>query len=143
MTRGSASSSRPTKTAPQTAPDDRPFDPSLLKQAAATAARYRITLEPDDDAYTARAVEFPTIFTSAPTPNDCDAKIRQMLTIAVATMLEMGQRPPLPAAKRRVQVNIRLSADEKTRLEEAAHHAGFRGLSEYIRFAALHMSRNA
>ena len=105
------------------------------------AERYRIVLEREEEGYLARAVEFPTVFALAGTPNECEAKIREMLTIAVATMLEMGDSPPLPASKRRVQVNIRLSGDEKLVLEESAQQAGFRGVSEFVRFAALSYAR--
>jgi predicted RNase H-like HicB family nuclease len=115
----------------------------LLKEAAAMAQRYRIVLERDEGAYLARAVEVPTVFASAGTPNECEAKIREMLTIAVATMMEMGDSPPLPASKRRVQVNIRLSGDEKMILEESAQQAGFRGVSEFVRFAALSFVRGS
>jgi predicted RNase H-like HicB family nuclease len=116
------------------------------------AERYRIVLEREEGesggagalgGYLARAVEFPTVFASAGTPNECEAKIREMLIIAVATMLEMGDSPPLPASKRRVQVNIRLSGDEKMVLEESAQQAGFRGVSEYVRFAALSFARQS
>ena len=53
--------------------------------------------------------------------------------------LEDDERPPSPAAsgKRETQVNIRLSADEKLRLEEAARKAGFRSLSDFMRSTAL------
>lgn len=109
------------------------------------ADRYRIVMEREEDAdaagYFARAVEFPTVFASAGTPNECEVKIREMLTIAVATMLELGDSPPLPASKRRVQINIRLSGDEKLVLEESAQQAGFRGVSEFVRFAALSFAR--
>lgn len=83
------------------------------------------------------------MFAAAPTPNECEAKIREMLTIAVATMLEMGETPPLPASKRRVQLNIRLSGDEKMLLEESSQRAGFRGVSEFVRFAAMAYARGA
>lgn len=123
----------------------------MQKEAAAIAAKYRIVLEREEGnpgsteegggGYLARAVEFPTVFASAATPNECEAKIRDMLTVAVATMIESGDAPPLPASKRRVQVNIRLSGDEKMVLEESAQQAGFRGVSEFVRFAALSFAR--
>lgn len=122
---------------------ERPFDPALLNEAAAIAGRYRVVLEREEDGggYAARGVEFPTVFASAPTPNECEAKIREMLTVGVAAMMEAGERPPSPMSKRRVQVNIRLSADEKVMLEDAAQEAGFRGVSEFVRFAALAWAR--
>jgi uncharacterized protein (DUF1778 family) len=40
-------------------------------------------------------------------------------------------------------VNLRLSAEEKLRLETAAQRKGFRGLSDFIRAAALHDADSA
>jgi uncharacterized protein (DUF1778 family) len=62
---------------------------------------------------------------------------------AVATMLEDGDTPPPPAsdAMRSEQVNVRLTAEERLALETAAQRHGFRGLSDFIRNAALNASR--
>lgn len=115
----------------------------MLRGARAIADRYRVVLERAEDGsgYLARGVEMPSVFASAATAGECEAKIREMLTIAVATMLEAGEKPPLPVSKRRVQVNIRLSGEEKALLEETAVRVGFRGVSEFVRFAALAWAR--
>ncbi len=69
----------------------------------------------------------------------CAKNVLEATTAAVATILEMGDTPPSAAreGKRDQQVNIRLTAEEKLRLEEAARRDGFRGLSDYLRSAAI------
>lgn len=121
---------------------DRAFDPVVFRRAAELAGEYRFILErADDGRFLARAVEIPTVFVYGGTPNVCEEKIRIALSVAIATMLESGDAPPLPAAERRAQVNMRVTADEKTLLEESARSAGFRGLSDFVRFAALTLAR--
>jgi len=73
------------------------------------------------------------------TPQACYTETIELLVSALATMLEMGDKPPLPASagKREQQVNIRVTADERMRIEEAARQAGFRSVSDFIRAAAL------
>ena len=66
--------------------------------------------------------------------------------VGVAVMLEAGDAPPLPMTdeSRDQQVNIRLTAREKLRIEGAAQRSGFRGVSDFIRAAALeHVRRSA
>lgn len=81
----------------------------------------------------------PTVMADGKTIEACIAELKEALTFAVATMLEMGDKPPMPASagKREQQVNIRLTADERMRIEEAARQAGFRSVSDFIRAAAL------
>ena len=54
-------------------------------------------------------------------------------------MLECGQRPPVPASakKRTLQVNVRLTPEEKSLLSNASAILGFSGLSDFIRNSAL------
>ncbi len=54
-------------------------------------------------------------------------------------MLEQRQRPPSPARQgtRTQQVNVRLTAEEKAVLESTAKSKGFKGLSDFLRAAAL------
>jgi uncharacterized protein (DUF1778 family) len=54
-------------------------------------------------------------------------------------MLEAGAVPPLPASedRRDEQVNVRLSKLEKLTFEQAARSRGFRGISEFMRTAAM------
>jgi predicted RNase H-like HicB family nuclease len=132
--RSSKSSKRKAKAA------DRPFDPKVMVRAKEIAAGYKIILETDKDVgFVGHALELPTVFADGQTPTECVASVRESLATTVATMIELGQRPPLASsqAKRQTQVNIRLTDEEKLLLEDAARRQGFRGLSDYIRSAAL------
>lgn len=113
-----------------------------MARAAELAGRYRVVLERTADGCVARGMEIPTVVASGATPDECERKVREMLALAVASMLEVGETPPLPAGERRVQVNIRLSEDERWALEEAVQRQGFRGVSEFVRFAALQQARS-
>ncbi len=118
----------------------RPFDPALLRRAREIASSYRLTFEADPDVgYLGSSVELPGVFADGKTIEACARETLEALTTTVATLLETGQRPPSPASegKREQQVNIRLTADERLRIEEAARVEGFRSVSDYIRAAAL------
>lgn len=87
---------------------------------------------------TRRGLELPTVMSDGKTPAACVKNTREALALTVATLLEDGEAVP-PAAKQNVrdqQVNIRLSVAEKAKLEAAASR-GFRGLSDFVRDAAL------
>jgi hypothetical protein len=73
------------------------------------------------------------------TIQECVADVLEATTLTIATMLERGERPPSPAKahKRDQQVNIRLTAEERLSLEEAARREGFRSISDYMRAASL------
>ena len=94
-------------------------------------------LEPAKNGLLGYSIEMPTVAIDGATPNECFEETREALTVGVATMLELGRTPPGTGRRRTAQVNIRLTYDEKLRLEEAARDAGFRGLSDYVRHAAL------
>jgi predicted RNase H-like HicB family nuclease len=122
------------------APLDRAFDPAIERRARQIAQRYRLVLEPDPEVgFIGRGLEMPTVFADAPTAEECVQATREALTAAVATMLEMGLRPPVPAATgvRQTQINVRLTGEEKLILEDSARRAGFRGVSDFVRAAAL------
>jgi len=118
---------------------DRPFDPKILARARKIAESYQIILHFENDEYYGRAVEMPHVMNDGKTPDECVAATRDILTTAVAYMLESGQVPPPPASdnKRTEQVNVRLTAEEKLLLEEAARSKGFRGVSDFVRAASL------
>lgn len=119
---------------------DRPFDPALLDKARGIAARYKLVLEADPEVgFIGCAMEMPTVFADGATPDLCVAETREALTAAVATMLEAGRTPPAPISegRRQEQINIRVSAEEKFRLQEAARSQGFRGVSDYVRATIL------
>jgi len=101
---------------------------------------YRITLERNDRlGFIGSSLELPTVFADAKTPDKCYRATQEALMVAVATMIECGQRPPQPssAKKRTVQVNIRLTSEEKLLLANAAMSLGFKGISDFIRNSAL------
>lgn len=120
---------------------DRPFEPELLRRAGRIASRYGFLVQPHRDVgYLARGLEMPNVFADGRTVEECIREIREALTVATATLLEMGETPPSPAGgqqERREQINIRLTAEEKLRLEEAARSKGFRGISDFVRTTTL------
>ena len=119
---------------------ERPFKDSVLRKAKKIAADYRIILERNDRlGFIGTAVELPTVFADAKTPESCYRATEEALTVAVATMIECGQRPPQPASakKRTEQVNVRLTAEEKLLFSNAAANLGFKGISDFIRNTAL------
>lgn len=119
----------------------RPFDPELWRKAERIANRYSIVIreEPDVDGYLGRGVEFFYVMGDGRTPEACIAQTREALTLVVATMLEDGQTPPPPATEevRTEQVNVRMSGIEKLLIEEASRSRGYRGISDFMRAAAL------
>jgi len=119
---------------------DRPFDTAIWKKASKIAQTYRLVIAPEAGiGYLGRTVEMPYVMADGKTVEKCAAETMEATISAVATMLEMGERPPSAAAdaKRDQQVNIRVTVDEKTRLEEAARQAGFRSVSDYLRTSGL------
>lgn len=120
---------------------DRPFNPELRRRALGIASKYGFLIQPHSDVgYLARGLEMPNVFADGQTVEECVREIREALTVATATLLELGQTPPSPAGgqqERREQVNVRLTAEEKLRLEEAARSKGFRGISDFVRTTTL------
>lgn len=115
----------------------RPFDQDILRRAEQIARHYRVMLEHDDDAgWVGSGVELPTVFGGGKTPDECVENTREALVAAVAHMLELGQHPPESSA-RTLQVNIRLTPEEKLVLTNTAHRVGFQGLSDFVRSVAL------
>ncbi len=117
----------------------RPFDGSILAEAKAIAGRYKIIVEFEDGEWFGHGLEMPTVFGDGRTVQAAVANTRAALVTAVAYMLEKGQTPPAPAREghRSVQVNVRLTPEEKAVLESRAKAKGFRGLSDFIRTSVL------
>ena len=79
---------------------------------------------------------------AAAEPGNCKALPREprpRAREATGVREEQGETPPPPAGEgaRTEQVNIRFSAEERLALETAARQQGFRGVSDYVRAAAL------
>ncbi len=125
----------------------RVFDSKIMAQARKIAARYTVILEPHMRlGFVATCVEMPNVFTHGKTEAQCIKTTREALSIAVAVMLEQGDAPPAAASEelRDQQINIRLTAKEKLLLESAAKRLGYRGISDYVRSAALsHIRKSA
>jgi len=118
---------------------DRPFDPTILKRAREIASAYQIILNYEDGEYFGRGLELPLVMNDGKTPDACVKATRDSFATAVAHMLECGEIPPPPASenKRTEQINIRVSAEEKLLLEEAAKSKGFRGIGDFVRSTSL------
>ena len=118
----------------------RPFDGALWLRAAAIATEYKFVIAPHEDVgFIGCTVEFPLAFGEGKTIGACVKDTRLATIAAVAVMLEHGETPPTPAGegRREQQVNIRLSAEERFRLEQAARKSGYRSLSDFMRAAAM------
>jgi predicted RNase H-like HicB family nuclease len=117
----------------------RPFDPRVLARAREIAAGYQVVMWTEDGEYYGRGVELPSTMGDGATPDACMKATREALTVTVAYMLEQGEAPP-PAAseeKRTEQINLRVSAEEKLRLETLARQHGFKGVADYLRATGL------
>lgn len=81
----------------------------------------------------------PLAMSDGRTPEACVRNVLESTTLAVATMLEDGLKPPAPTreGRRDQQVNIRLSAEERFTLEQRARDSGYRSLSDFMRAAAM------
>jgi len=113
---------------------------SLLRKAEKIVSDYRIILEKNERlGFIGSSMEMPTVFADAKTPEQCYKATQEALMVAVATMIECGQRPPQPASakKRNEQVNVRLTSEEKILLSNAASSLGFKGISDFLRNIAL------
>jgi predicted RNase H-like HicB family nuclease len=111
-----------------------------VRKAKKIVSDYRIILERNERlGFIGSSVELPTVFADAKTPEKCYRAAEDALIVAVATMIECGQRPPQPASagRRTEQVNVRLTAEEKLLFANAAMNLGFKGISDFIRSTAL------
>ncbi len=122
---------------------NRPFHPRLLTRARAIADSYHIILHFEDGEYYGRALELPTAMNDGKSPDECVKATREILTSTIAYLLEEGETPPMPASegRRSEQVNVRLTPEEKLRLEDVARSKGFRGISDFIRSVSLEQAR--
>ena len=119
---------------------NKPFEQSVFDKAHKRAREYHVVLEQNSKlGFIGSCVELPNVYVDGKTPEKCYEAIQEALTVAVAAMLECGQRPPVPvsAKKRMLQVNVRLTPEEKSLLSSASSILGFSGLSDFIRNSAL------
>lgn len=119
---------------------NKPFAQSVIEKAHKYAQEYHVVLEQNQKlGFMGSCVELPNVYVDGKTAEECYKAMQEALTVAVATMLECGQRPPVPASakKRTLQVNVRLTPEEKSLLSNASSILGFSGLSDFIRNSAL------
>jgi predicted RNase H-like HicB family nuclease len=118
----------------------RPFAAEIAAAAKRAIAQYQVSIwfDEDENRYYACGIELPLVMGDGKTPEECLKNTRQALFVIVATMIESGESPPLPAkeGKRDQQVNIRLTRLERLQLEAAARKTGA-PLSDFVRAAAL------
>jgi predicted RNase H-like HicB family nuclease len=121
---------------------DRPFDAEILARARSIAQGYQVVIWHEQGEWYGRGVELPFSMNDGKTPEQCIANVRDTFVTTIAVMLEDGKTPPPPASQavRNEQMNIRLTADEKLRLETAARRKGFEGVSDFVRTAALQIA---
>jgi predicted RNase H-like HicB family nuclease len=103
---------------------DRPFDPDVLRRAREIAGDYQIVVRHEDGEYVGRGLEMPECIGTGATPGKCVENARELMTTAVAVMLEAGDTPPPPAFEgaRTEQVNMRLKdAEEHQQLQHRRH----------------------
>jgi hypothetical protein len=122
---------------------DRPFDRAVLAKAKKIAEQYQVILAFEDGHWYGRGLELPNIHGDGKNASQCVKNTREAFVDWVAYVLEQGQRPPTPAREgtRTAQVNVRLTAEEKTLLEATAKRKGFSGLSDFVRAAAMEVAQ--
>lgn len=118
---------------------DRPFARATLAEAGQIASRYQVIVSAEEGWWYGRGLEMPHVFGDGKTAAQCIENTREALSGAVALLLEQGQTPPAAAREgtRTQQVNVRLTPEEKLVLETTAKRKGFKGLSDFLRAAAL------
>ena len=122
---------------------DRPFCSDVLKEAKGIADQYQVILNCEEGHWYGRGLELPNVFGDGKTVGRCMEDTREALCGAVAYLLEEGKKPPAPAREcmRTQQVNVRLTPEEKVTLETTAKRKGFKGLSDFIRAAAMESAK--
>ena len=118
---------------------DRPFDKAILAKARRIADQYQIVLKFEDDEWYGHGLELPGARGDGKTAAAAVADTRDALATMVAYMIEEGQAIPTPASEgnRSVQINIRVTPEEKAMLESRSRSKGFKGLSDFVRAAVL------
>jgi len=115
---------------------DKPFSKEILDEAKGYTISVR---QLQEHGYVGCPIELPTIEGHGDTPQICYESAREAVEFTVATMLERGEVPPLPAAaeQRTAQVNVKLTPLEKDMFSALAQRLGYKGLSDFIRSTVL------
>ena len=72
---------------------NRPFDPKVVEQARALAARYHIHVDQDGPTFVGTVAEFPGVLGSGPSKAAALDATRDLLKWAVAYLIETGRTP--------------------------------------------------
>ena len=72
---------------------DRPFDPRVVEQAQALAARYEVRVERDSRGYVGTVTELPTVFGFGTSEEAARSDTRRHLRWALAYLIETGRTP--------------------------------------------------
>ena len=120
-----------------------PFSRKVLAAARRFVVAYDIVLHREGGEWYGHALEYPEAMGDGKTPAACINATQKALIAGIATMIEAGDTPPAPARQgvRSVQVNVRLTHEEKLILETAAGQKGFRGVSDLMRTGALELAK--
>lgn len=116
-----------------------PFDKAILNAAERIVDAYDIVMRREEGEWVGHALEYPEALGVGKTVQECMEQTRKTLLVGVASMLEDGDTPPIPARQnvRSEQVNLRLTPEEKAVLESRSRTKGFRGIADFVRAAAL------
>jgi predicted RNase H-like HicB family nuclease len=116
-----------------------PFDKAILNAAERIVDAYDIVMRREEGEWVGHALEYPEALGVGKTVQECMEQTRKTLLVGVASMLEDGDTPPIPARQnvRSEQVNLRLTPEEKALLESRSRTKGFRGIADFVRAAAL------
>jgi hypothetical protein len=92
--------------------NDEPFDAEILSRAKRTVDEYRFAFWREEGWYVGQCVEMETIGVGH-TIARCIADARALAITGVASMLEIGKRPPLPMKKKtdNIHVHVQSSTD--------------------------------
>jgi predicted RNase H-like HicB family nuclease len=116
-----------------------PFGKAILAKAGRLVDAYDIVMRHEEGDWVGHALEYPEAIGVGKTVGQCMEETRKSLLAGVASMLENGDMPPMPARQnvRSEQVNLRLTPEEKAVLESRSRTKGFRGIADYVRAAVL------
>lgn len=116
-----------------------PIPADLLRKGMELARRYQVVLWEESGEFYGRGLELPYVMEDGPTADACMKKLRQAMGETVGHLLERGEPAPSPVseARRTAQVNIRITTQEKSLLEQVARAHGYHGISDYVRDRAL------
>lgn len=118
--------------------DDEPIE---VVKARRLAAGYRLHIaQLDNGRWRGTCHEFPGVVHRASTPDQCERKLREAIAAVIAQMLEDGEVPPPSGSarpSRSIQMNFRITEEERDAIQAAARRVGFAGLSDFARTAVL------